>query len=191
MSSQVSPCQLHKEVENPRGFCFFFFFSLMFQLQCTFHQKNQQFSPLHSPSSHSRKAEEKYQREKDRFCYIGNFSPFKLNGSISPTEHISPNPFTKADLGRFVPAGATCPSGQSEQEVRRAQEWEKHLWEAGVIPLHSHHTFLSLVFLLSFFISFLWSEGSFEKPSAAFLILHRGQIASQEVTLKTLIFPTQ
>lgn len=84
----------------------------MFQLQWIFHQKNQQFSPLCSSSSRSRKAEEKYHTEKDRFCYIGNFSPFKLNGSVPPMEHISPNPFTKVDLGCFVPAGAMCPSGQ-------------------------------------------------------------------------------
>lgn len=81
-------------------------------------KKNQLFSPLLSPSSHSRKAEGKYQREKDRFCYTGNFFPFKVNGSVPPTEHISPNPFTKVDVGHFVPAGATCLSGQSEREVR-------------------------------------------------------------------------
>jgi len=121
----------------------------------------QQFSPLHSPSSHNRRAEENYQREKDRFCYVGNFSPFKPNRSVPATQPIiSPNPFTKVDICPPVPAGATCPSGQSEQEVRRPQEWEKHLWEDGITPLHTYHTILSLVFLLSFFPSFLCSQGS-------------------------------
>lgn len=52
-------------------------------------------------------------------------------------ELISPSPFIKALLGHFVPAGTTRPSGQPEQGVKGAQEWEKHLWEAGVIPLHT------------------------------------------------------
>lgn len=52
------------------------------------------------------------------FYYLDIFSPFKLNGSVPPLERISPAPFTNVDLGPFVPAGATCPSGQAKQEVR-------------------------------------------------------------------------
>lgn len=62
-------------------------------------KKNQHFIPLYCPTSKSRKAEEKYQKEKDRCCNIGNFSVFKLNGSILAIEHISPNPFPGVDLG--------------------------------------------------------------------------------------------
>lgn len=68
-------------------------------------------------------------------------------------ELISPNPFAKAELGHFVPAGTT-------QGVKRAQEREKHLWEAGVIPLHTHPPLLSLLFLFSLFLSPPWSQGS-------------------------------
>lgn len=54
---------------------------------------------LHCPTSRSRKAEEKYQKEKDRCCNTGDFSLFKLNGSIPAMEQISPNPFPRVDLG--------------------------------------------------------------------------------------------
>lgn len=98
------------------------------------------------------------------FYYIDIFSPFKLHGSVPPLERISPAPFTNVDLGPFVPAEATCPSGQGKQEVRTSTRMGKtSLGSWGRSLIHTYHTFLSLVFLFSFFISFLCSQGSILK----------------------------
>lgn len=144
----------------------------MFPFECILHPpKNQHFSPLHCPISHSRKAEEKYQKEKDRCCNIGDFSLFKLNGSIPPMEQISPNPFPRVDLGTVFSWGRVCVWAI---KIRRLDEHrhgrkKKSLGSWGHPFTHTNHTLLCLVFLLSFIIS-LPSAG---KPSAVFLILHQ------------------
>lgn len=130
-------------------------------------KKNQHFSPLYCPTSHSRKAEEKYQKEKDRCCNTADFSLLKLKGSIPPKEQISPNPFPRVDLGIVFSWGLFGQSKSGGQMSTGMEKTSLGSWDHALTL--TNHTLLCLVLLLSF----ITSLPAAEKPSAAFLILHQ------------------
>lgn len=150
-----------------KGFLFFFFVSHVSVSMYFTPKKNQHFSSLYCPTSHSRKAEEKYQKEKDRCCNIADFSLFKLKGSIPPKEQISPNPFPRVDLGTVFSWGLFGPSKSGGQMSTGMEKTSLGSW--GHPLTLTNHALLCLVLLLSFIISLPAAE----KPSAAFLILHQ------------------